>query len=348
MCVVISHDSTRAVTSSWDGTIIIWDVAEGSVLHEWPAHRGSPAKALALSPDSRRLVSSRGHALAVWGIDSDPVLKAAELEGHAGEVNVCTWSPDGALIASASRDGTVRIWDGHTYEKRDLVSVPHPHSEVHTAECLQFSPDSSYIAWISGSTDCCIWQPLTGEKPKTLPLHPNGSHIDTTAFSFDLESRRIATAHGNKNNDPDACVIRIWDAATGTPIAVLAGHSKTVQNVSFSPDGRDLLSMADDNSMWIWDCGTWSGKQTGGFGDSESPVWYRQWCARPDGKYVATESYEGLVQLWRTRDGECVTTLDESGYVASRIEFSLNGEFLVWGDGKGIVYFRCISQFVGE
>ena len=65
MCVVISHDSTRAVTSSWDGTIIIWDMAEGAVLHEWPAHRGSPVKALALSPDSIRLVSSRGHALAV-------------------------------------------------------------------------------------------------------------------------------------------------------------------------------------------------------------------------------------------------------------------------------------------
>ena len=107
-CLVISHDSTRAVTSSYDGTIIVWDMAGGAVLHEWLAHQGSHVKALTLSPDSIRLVSSgAGHALTVWGIDSDPALKAAELEGPINTDNVYVWSPDGVLIASASsQDGT--------------------------------------------------------------------------------------------------------------------------------------------------------------------------------------------------------------------------------------------------
>ena len=99
-CAVVSHDSTRAVTSSEDGTIIVWDMAEGAVLNEWSTHQGLGVKPLALSPDSRCLVSAGGNALGVWGIDSDVVLKAAELEGHTREVYACTWSPDGALIAS--------------------------------------------------------------------------------------------------------------------------------------------------------------------------------------------------------------------------------------------------------
>ena len=204
--IVVSHDSTRAVTSSEDGTIIVWDIAGGAVLHEWLAHQGSPVKALALSPDSIRLVSYRRDALAIWDMGDGSPIKAAELEGHTREVNACTWSPDGALIASASHDRTVRIWDGHSYQHRNLVPA-HPDSRFYTAESLRFSPDSSYIAWITTFWDCYIWRPLMDEQPKMLPLHPDGGDIYTTAFSFDLESRHIATAHRNKNDDPDACVV---------------------------------------------------------------------------------------------------------------------------------------------
>ena len=347
-CIVISHDSTWAVTSSLDGTIIVWDMAGGVVLHEWvAAQQDSFVKALALSPDSRCLVSAGGNALGVWGIDSDVVLKAAELEGHTREVYACTWSPDGMLIASASHDRTMRIWDGHSYKQRGLVPV-HPHVQFQTAAFLQFSPDSSYIAWISEYTDCWIWRPLMGEQPKRLPLHPDGHNIYTMAFSFDPKSHRIATAHGNENNDPDACVVRIWDTTTGTPIAVLVGPSKSIRSVSFSPDGRSLLSVADDMSMWTWDCGIWSGKQMGGFRASESPVEHRHLCVRPDGKYVATGSDKGLVRLWSTSDGECVATYDEHDSRVYCIVFSPNGQFLVSGDIKGLVHIRCISQFVGE
>ena len=91
-CVVASHDSTRAVTSSRDRTIIVWDIAGGAVLHEWVAHQGWPVMTLALSPDSVRLVSSCRDTLAIWDVGDGSPIKVAELKGHTRDVDACTWS----------------------------------------------------------------------------------------------------------------------------------------------------------------------------------------------------------------------------------------------------------------
>ncbi|PIL33051.1 hypothetical protein GSI_04500 [Ganoderma sinense ZZ0214-1] len=347
--MVISYDSARVVTSSLDGTIIVWDTASGTVLQEWLAHEGSVVVPLALSPDNRRVVSAGGSTITAWNIDSGcAAQKTAELnlEGNTGVVNTCIWSPDGALIASVSGDKTVTIWDGCTYQQRDVLPAT-PSSQ--NVRALQFSPDGHYLAWISGGKVCCVWTPLAlaETQPKTLLPHPDREEVSTTAFAFDHESRRIATAHGDLNSDPDACVVRIWDAATGAPLAVLAGHSEAVSRVSFSSDGRSLLSVSEDMAVRLWDCGAWSGEQTGVFGDSgESLAWHT--CFRHDGKYMAAGLEGGRVQLWRMGDGSCVATFGEHDSDVTHVAFSPNGRFLVSGDRDGIVHIRCISTLIGE
>ena len=347
--IVISHDSARATTFSFDGTIIIWDIGSGKVLHEWPNHKGKRVAAIALSPSGRRLTSACDNTLTVWDIDididTDAAQKVAVLEGHTDVIDACAWSPDGALIAAVFSDGTVCVWDGHTLEQRGLLQVPEPQSLSDTRS-LQFSPDSCCLAWISGGKDCHVWHPLIGEQPKKLRAHPDRRDAITTTFSFDRGSHYIATAHGNKDDDPDACVVRVWDTATGSALAVLAGHSKRVSNILFSPDGRSLLSTSGEMpvSVRVWDCRTWSVEQTCEIRDAE--VLAMQPCFSPDGKYVATSSVQGLVRLWRTSDGECVATfVDDRVSMVIRIAFSPNGQFLVSGDTDGVVRIRCLSEF---
>ena len=318
-------------------------------------HQGSNVEALALSPDSRRLVSSGGHALTIWNIDDGYPVKVVELEGHTDQVTSCTWSPDDALIASASWDSTVRIWDGHTYQQRDLLSMVDANLEFQGVreQSLQFSPDARYLAWISGvfmRSQCFIWQPLMDGQPKMLGPHPDHRGVYTAAFSFDGESRHIATSNKNFDNDLHVCTVRIWDAATGAPIAVLTGHSYTVSSISFSQDGKSLFSMDHDMSMRVWDCGTWSGKQTGVLRDAKhrSSDWGWWYVRGSDGQYVATGSAKGSVRLWRTSDGECVASFDEhDSFVIHQMIFP-NSQFLVYGNTKGIVRIRSLSEFIGE
>ena len=342
-CLVASHDSRWIATASWDNVIIIWSPSSSTVAHEWLAHQGV-VYSLAWSPDSRRLASAGEYkTVVVWAI-SKGVLKAAVLEGHTDAVRTCAWSPDGALIASASKDGTVRVWDGHTYQQRELFS--NPSNDPHA---LRFSPDSRYLAW-SFDEDLWIWTPLMGEEPRRLPSHQTSRAL---ALSFDSESRRMATAHGNLGPaDPDACVVRVWDVATGATFAVLKGHSMGVTDIAFSPDGRSLLSVSSgDGSARMWDAE--SGEQTALFDDVDDGFRAEQACWSPDGRYIGIGVYGwighriiGRVRLWRVEDGLCVATVSEHDDSVMRIAFTPDGQFLGSGDNSGIVHIRRLANFM--
>ena len=236
---------------------------------------------------------------------------------------------------------------------------------------LQFSPDSRYLGWVTGLTaKYCISQPLTEEPlasyfvdPDPRPDRQTFKYPPICAFSFNPESRRIVTAHGTRYNAPEENVVRIWDIATGTLVAVLGGPSRTwdVTEVSFSPDGRSVLSASTSGSVTIWDAE--SGKQKALLEAPDSDVSQRRssrtplQTARfsPNGRYVSMASVislpgwkkRGIVSLWRTSDASCVVEFIDHGAVwVVDVAFSPNGEFLASADTHGIVHIRRLSNFI--
>ena len=369
--MVTSRDSKRVATASQDGTIIVWDTERGTPIREWfaAAHLG-PVRFLALSPDGQRLISAsaingtrRGDPLVVWDV-GDGVRKVAslELEGavDGDHFACCTWSSDGALIAAASLwDGTTHVWDAQTFQrcggKMDRPQ-PHPTGALHLFE---FSPDSRYLAWVCLTPPkCCISQPFAAEESPLVTLrHDSGSHPNCqhqiASFSFDFDSRRIATAHRaeNHSNLPQGDVVRIWDVATGAPLLVIGASAHpqhAVCDVSFAPDGRSVLSAFTDGSVKIWDAE--SGEQEYSFMALDAEPGGAQQIVKaffsPDGRYIATASvgivrYPGpdSVRLWRTSDASCAAEFTEHrSRILRDVAFSPNGKLLTFADIDGMVH----------
>ena len=149
------------------------------------------------------------------------------------------------------------------------------------------------------------------------------------------------------SNEHTGCVL-IWDIATGTPFAVLEDATK-VQDITFSPDGRFLLSLDDYNELNIWDTDSWNVKASLEGSGADGPS--HRACFSPDGNYVAVVSQDHstdiyAIRLWRIGETMCTALFTEHRRWITHLAFSPNGEFLASGDALGIVHIRRLSDFV--
>src|SRR5258708_30736667 len=118
------------------------------------------------------------HAICIKGLESNWSSCLMTLREHSDDVNTVVPSPDGGLLASASKDKTIKLWDPHTGEH--LMTLEGHSSSVMS---VAFSPDGGLLASASGDKTIKLWDPHTGEHLRTLEAH--SSEVVSVVFSPD-------------------------------------------------------------------------------------------------------------------------------------------------------------------
>jgi WD40 repeat protein len=121
-------------------------------------------------------------------------------------------------------------------------------------------------------------------------------------------------------------------------VATLRGHGDVVRSVAFSPDGKFLASGSEDQTVKVWEVGSWQEVATlrhggvGRFWDRVSPVSFS-----PDGKFLASGSNDKTVKVWEVGSWREVVTLKGHGDPVNSVSFSPDGKFLASGSGDWTV-----------
>ncbi len=234
--LVFSPDGDTVVSTSFDGTVSLWDVESATLRETLRGHSGAVMQPV-YSPDGQTLytVSHDGTVIA-WDIGGDRGLERlerpftftrdpvpdADYSGHPG-----SFSPDGGLIALGLKGQGIRLWDA-----TDLTPVGPPLQETGgEVKDLAFSPDGRTLAALTLEGKATVWD-VANRSLRRGPFDVGGIGW---AVSISADGTTLATAAGGEVGEVGE--VRLWNVATGERVATIGVDAG---DIAFSPVGSTL------------------------------------------------------------------------------------------------------------
>lgn len=290
--VAFSKDGTRVATALKDGTIQIYNAADGLYLETIQTNqkvsglRSNDADQLVTKLEDRRettWMSSGPWTLAgKIGDGSDPELLI-------DRVTAMEFSPDGAVLVTGSgvpsRSGRLKFWNPNTL---DLIAE---NAEAHsdTISDIEFSPDGDQI--VTGSTDKFVktFDAATGEYLKSFEAHTG--HVLGVSWSHD--GRRLASASADTE-------VKLWDADSGEQIKTIKGWEKEVTSVAFHTKANEqVVTSSGDKNLKL---------ETGVIAGADS-FQYAAVVSR-DGRWIVAGGEDGVLRVWNSASRALETSFE--------------------------------------
>ncbi len=232
----------RLASGGADRKVVVWQLPEGSPIQTLNA--AAPVRALAASPDGKRLASAEDAAVKLW--DTASAKPGPKLEGPADWVHCLAFSPDGTRLAAGGYDGKLFVWEVATGKK--LIEVPAgpppaPNTEAtrNVLHALAFSPDGKEIA--AGGSDARVHVFGTADGKLLRSIQGHASSVCALAY----HPGGAVLVSGSKDR-----TVRLWNPANGQALKSLEGHTAWVQGVVLLEKGTRLASVGADQTGRLW------------------------------------------------------------------------------------------------
>jgi WD40 repeat protein len=331
--VAFDHDGRRLASAGYDRTVRVWDTSTGQEVLSLHGHKGIVGRVL-FDRDGRRLASaSADGTVRVW--DASPFDENADppyvrtLGGKDdGEFFSVAFSPgpDGPLLASASADRSVKLWNAQTGQ---VVRAFDGHKEA--VVCVAVSPDGRRI--LSGSMDQTVklWDARTGKE--LLGPDPHGFEVMVRSVAFrPPDGQAIATVSHKK--------LQLWDAQTGRQLLQQEADPEFVNCVTFSRDGKYLATAGYAKTAKVWNADTGVGE--GCYMGHQASVF----CVafHPEGNYLASGDSDFKVRLWSPATGrEIHPALSGHTDYVQGVAFSPDGRYLATASWREVIVWDASS-----
>jgi WD40 repeat protein len=260
--------------------LLLWDTTTAKARPL--AEDESSLVGLAISPDGKRLASSSyGKGTRAWDTATGELLW--RLAGFNAER--LEFTPDGRHLLGAPGGGqnAWHVWDAVTGKPSEQLRPP----TVGYAWTFAVAPDGGSVV-VPTRTDYVLWDLKKG---KMLHRWAGANQAGKVAFAPD--GRSLVTCD---------TILRRWDVATGKPLYAdvsMLGHTAPVRCVFFTPDGRRVVSVAEDNTIRIWDVPGSKVIQTVDLGAARPDAW----ALSPDGATLVGVDERLQVHRWSLADG---------------------------------------------
>jgi WD40 repeat protein len=287
--------------------------------------RAGPAScSVAFSPDGTTLATAKAGQIELW--DVVPGQTRTTLKVDAGWISSVVFSPDGKSLAvglgGQGKDVAIQLWDANTREQKATFK-----GDGVRLRSLAFSPDGKVLAAGGVDETLRVWD--VGSRKNTTTIKAWG--IVSVAFSPDGKTLASASMDGT---------VKLWDMTSGKKDpdwTWVIGPWGEASSVAFSPDGKSLAAGGATElhsfgegfgDIELWDLASRQDKTRFRGGHSQN---IESVAFSPDGKTLASGSWDGKVQLWDTSKGKLKATVDGNDQEVC-VAFSPDGKILAsWG-----------------
>lgn len=336
--VAFAPDGSMLASSGNDATIRLWDPHDGTLLQT--LLHPAPMSAVTWIPATLTTGAVSAHLLAsgdaagyirLWKIEGTaPAICVQTLAGHTTYIEGLAFAPDGMTLASASWDGTVKLWDTSTALSADVARGALRQTLTgHTQQVVSitWSPDGRTLASAGRDQTIWLWDSVQGDYRSALQAHTG----DVNGLAFTPDSRNLLSSSEDGT-------LRVWEIESRQCVRLIQGFAAALCDVDWSPDSARLVSGGSDMLVTLFDR---MPSTPGGSGMIARPsllsghtgvVIGIGWNAT--GQYIASSEWNNAIRLWDATSGVCLKVIqdpDDSGNFFDSLAWSPDGHTLAVG-----------------